>query len=136
MTNDYPLSRLQEAMPNRFTVIEHTPEGLLRIRLNGSLVDEKARVEVNYIPVHRALQDNDVSIPKLPSPYTKFLVYGAAYFLLLEKSDTKAPQYFSMAQTELKAMVNDNRKTNQSAGMNYGRLIPRNSSKRYYGFRT
>jgi hypothetical protein len=136
MTSEYPISRMQEAMPSRFTIIEHSPEGLLRLRMNGSLVDEKARVEVNYIPVHRSLQDNDVSIPKLPAPYTKFLVYGASYFLLLEKSDTKAPQYFQMAQTELKAMVNDNRKTNQSAGLNYGKLIPRANTKRYYGFRT
>jgi len=83
--------------------------------------------------VQPTLQDSENNYPDLPTPYTKFLVYGAAYFLLLEKTDSKAEQYLAMAQAELKAMVNDNRKALSLGGNNYGKLVPRRNVGKFYG---
>jgi hypothetical protein len=131
---DYPLSRIQGGMPDRFTISEQRSNGLLTLRMNASMNEDKARVEMNYIPIHRSLQDNAGSIPRLPTPYTKFLVYGASYHLLMDKNDDKAEKYAAMAQAELKAMINDNRKTGVAAGNNFGKLIARPNPRSSYGY--
>lgn len=131
---EFPLSRLARGIPTKFCITQQSPFGDMTLRFN-SLVDEKVRVELNYIKMPRNLKDETSDFPLVPPPYTKFLVYGAAYFLLMDKSDSKAQQYFSMAQVQLKAMVNDNRKGLSLSGQNYGRLIPRANIGRYYGFK-
>ena len=136
LAREFPLSRLQEAVPSKFTIKEQTPEGLWTLRFSGSVVDDPARAELHFIPVTRDLQNNDISLPKVPTPYTKFLVWAASYHLLMEKSDSKAPQYFQMAQAQLKALVNDSKKSVSLGGNNFGRIIPRQNRNRYFGFRT
>lgn len=137
LTREYPLSRLQEAVPSRFAVIEQRRDGLWKLRMSASLSDEPARAELHYIPITRSLQNNDASIPKVPPPYTKFLVWAASYYLLLEKSDNRAAQYLQMAQAQLRALVNDSKKALSLGGNNFGRIIPRASKRnRYFGFRT
>lgn len=52
----------------------------------------------------------------------------------MDKSDNRADQYFKLAQAKLLAMVNDNRKGQALAGINYGRLIPRQGQVRVWGY--
>lgn len=135
LAREFPLGRITAEVPSRFTISSQTSDGVSTIRMNSGMTNESIRAEVYFIPVTRSLQNNSASYPKLPTPYTKFLVYGASYFLLLEKSDSKAQQYFAMAQAELKAMVNDARKSSSLGGVNYGRVIPRANPGRYYGIK-
>ena len=131
-SREFPFARIEQGVPNRFCVAARENDGQMVLRFNA-VPQEEVRIELNYIPIHSSLQDSTGNFPKLPAPYTKFLVYGAAYFLLLEKSDSKAQQYFSMAQVELQAMVNDSKKSVSLSGQNYGRLVPRANRGRYYG---
>ena len=130
--NEFPLSRITGGTPTRFCILNHDKDGIMTIRFN-QYVTELTRAELSYIPVQPTLQDSENNYPDLPTPYTKFLVYGAAYFLLLEKTDSKAEQYLAMAQAELKAMVNDNRKALSLGGNNYGKLVPRRNVGKFYG---
>lgn len=130
--NEFPLSRITAGVPSRFCIVEQTNKGGMTIKFN-SYPDEMIKAELSYIPVQQSLLDATYIYPNLPTPYTKFLVYGASYYLLMEKSDSKAEQYLAMAQAELKAMVNDNRKSLSLGGNNYGRLIPRRNIGKYYG---
>lgn len=122
---EYPLSRMTQDVPDKFCLLSQSPTGLTKARFNASVLDNPIRAEVNYIPVTRKLVDNDVSIPVIPGSYTDFLVYAASSLVMRDKSDTKAADYHSLAQAKLQAMVNDNRKTTQLAGNNFGRIIPR-----------
>jgi hypothetical protein len=129
---DYPISRMILKVPDKFCVVQRDKNDLWTVRMN-SFVDEEVRFEVGYIPVHRKLQDNTSSFPVLPSPNIDFLVYAAAYFLMLDKSDSKADRLLQMAQAQLKALVNDNRKGLALGGNNFGKLIPRPSQTNRYG---
>lgn len=124
LMREFPISRMNLMVPNRFCIIEQNPDGLTSVRMN-SYVDEEIRCELGYIPVHRKLVDNANSFPIVPSPFSDFLVYGAAHFIMLDKSDTKADVFRQLAQADLKAMVVDNRKGMSLSGQDFGRLIPR-----------
>lgn len=121
---DYPISRMSLEIPNKFCVIQRDKNDIWTIRMN-SYTDEEVRFEVGCIPVHRKLQDNTASFPILPSPNIDFLIYGAAYFLALDKSDSKADRFLQMAQAQLKALVNDNRKGLTLGGNNFGKFVAR-----------
>lgn len=133
---EFPLSRIIQQVPDKFCVVSQTPEGLWSVRMNASVVDEEVRVEVNYIPVKRQLVDSDDSFPLVPGSYSDYLIFGAAFFILTDKSDTKAEKYASLAQAKLKSLINDNRKGLSLAGQNYGKLVPRRGQSRTLGFNT
>lgn len=121
---DYPIGFIRNGMPDKYCLLSQGIDGLCSIRVNG-FTDENTRVEVSYIPVPRSLIDNANSYPLVPSTGVDYLVYGAAYFLAQDKSDGKAPEFLSQAQSQLKAMVNENRKGISLGGQNFGRLVPR-----------
>lgn len=129
MSRDYPLSQLQQSMPDRFCISEQTPEGLHTLRFNGCPVDEDVRIEIEHIPVYRALQNSTASFPLVPGAHSEYLVDAACYYLLLDKSDNKVEAFKASAAAKLQALVNDNRKGLQLAGVNYGKIIPRPSSQ-------
>lgn len=131
---EYPLSRLTQDIPDKFCVVEMGPTGLWKVRMNASVLDNPIRAEVNHIPVTRKLVDNDASYPLVPGSYSKYLVYGAAHFIMLDKSDSKAEQYFNLARAKLLALVNDNRKGGSLAGNNFGRIIPRLGGGRLFNW--
>ena len=134
MLREYPLNRLVEEIPEKFCPSDINSDGLWKIRFNSSVLDKPVRAEVNYIPVARKLVDNASSYPIVFGSYTDYLVFGAAHFILMDKSDNRADQYFKLAQAKLLAMVNDNRKGQALAGINYGRLIPRQGQVRVWGY--
>lgn len=131
---EYPLNRLNQDIPDKFCIIEVGPTGLFKIRMNASVLDNPIRAEVNHIPVTRKLVDNEASFPLVPGSYAKFLVYAAAHFIMLDKSDNKSETFLGLAKAKLLAMVNDNRKGVSLAGNNFGKLIPRRGNNRIWGW--
>lgn len=123
---DYPMNRLDLATPDKFCPVEQNPDGLWTLRFNAS-VQEEARIEVNHIPVARKLQDNVNSFPLVPGAFSDFLVYGAAHFIQVDKSDSKAQDSLNKAISQLKALIEFNRQGSQIAGNNFGKLTPRMS---------
>ena len=130
---EYPMSRMTQDVPDKFCVVEMSPTGLWKIRVNASVLNP-IRAEVNHIPVTRRLVDNEASFPSIPGSYSKYLVYGAAHFIMLDKSDSKAEQYFNLARAKLMALMNDNRKGMSLAGNNFGKLIPRRGIAKVFGW--
>lgn len=130
---DYPLNRLSTAMPDKFCIVEQNKDGLWVIRFNASVLED-TRVELNYIPVARLLQDNTVSFPLIPGNFSDILIYGAAHFLQADKSDAKATDSLQKAQAQLKALIAFNRQGSQIAGDKFGKLVARpDGSRRLFG---
>ena len=130
---DYPLSQNALAIPDKFCVVEMNPDGLWKLRFNASVIED-TRIEVNYIPTPRKLVDNVNSFPLVPGNFSNFLVYAAAHFIQMDKSDSKAADSLQKAQAQLKALIAFNRQGSQLAGENMGKLIPRQAGlKRQWG---
>jgi hypothetical protein len=126
--------QISSGVPDKFALVSQDPGGLWTVRMNASVYQSAMRCEVNYIPVPRALVDSDYSFPRVPQPHDMFLVYGAAHYTLLDKSDSKSDVYKQLAASKLQAMVNDNRKNAISAGRDFGRIIPRAGYTSRFGF--
>lgn len=121
---EFPISRMVQAVPDKYCTISRDKSDIWTIRFNA-YIDEETRVEIPHIPVRRKLTNTANSFPLVPAPYNKFLVYGAAHFIMLDKSDDKATFFLQMAQAQLKALVNDNRKGLQLSGNKFGQFVPR-----------
>lgn len=121
---EFPIAGLQEGNPNRFTIIEERPDGYVKVRFNR-YVESARRIYVNYVPQPLRLADTSKSTPLIPDKYSQVLEYGAAAYLLAEKNDSRAPQYFQMAGQVLEAMVKFHRKDSQRANPNFGDIVPR-----------
>ncbi len=126
---DYPMGQNAIAVPDKFCISELDSNGLWVLRFNAS-VNEDTRAEVNFIPVARKLVDNVNSFPLIPGNFSDFLVYGAAHFIQMDKSDTKATDSLQKAQAQLKALIAFNRQGSQLAGNAFGRLVPRPEGNR------
>ncbi len=121
---NYPLNKNILAVPDKFCVSEMSPDGLWALRFNAS-VGEDTRVEVPFIPVTRDLKDNVNSFPLIPGSFTDFLVYAAAHFIQMDKSDSKATDSLQKAQAKLNSLIAFNRQGSQLAGNKAGKLTPR-----------
>lgn len=130
---EFPLSRIQNAFPDRCCISEYSPSGLMKLKFNNC-GDESIRAEVNYIPVPKDLIDNAASFPRVPGAGVKYLVYGAAHYLLLDKSDNKSDKFAQLATAKLQAMVADNRKNLTLGGKDFGRLIARRGQMRIWNW--
>jgi len=123
-TKDYPISTIPEGIPTRFTIIEERADGYMKIRFN-KYPKEVTRVEINYTQTPLDLYDTAKSAPLVPRKYGRMLTYGAAAYLLLEKNDNRAQQYFQLAGTLLDAMMKNHRKLAERLGKDYGEVIAR-----------
>jgi hypothetical protein len=52
-------------------------------------------------------------------------MYGAIYYIMLDKSDSRAGNFFGELQRMLRAMLVANRRVKQHTSKNRARLIPR-----------
>jgi len=121
----YPLSEISESNPTRFTILDEEPlTGRLKARFN-TYPDKQTRVEIDYIQMPVPLVDSDNDIPVLPREHRKILEYGATYYLMLDKSDARAPQYLQLAQSSLQALLSADRKEKVQTAKYMGRVIPR-----------
>jgi len=121
---DYPLSTTTMGNPTRFCVIEERSDGYIKVRFNR-YVESARRVEVNYIPTPLKLYDNTKSHPLIPLKYARLLDYGGAAYLMAEKNDNRASQYFQLAGQLLQAMMQNSRKTSERVGEYFGEIIAR-----------
>lgn len=124
MLRQFPLTHLASGTPDKFSELELRENGVAKVRFNR-YPDQETRVEIEYIPVPRDLQDNTSSVPLLPRAFRPYLVHAAAYFLMLDKSDNRAQTEFQLAQAKLNGLIRANRSTLKQTSNNFGRLIPR-----------
>jgi len=127
MTNDYPLNNITEGIPNNYSITRESAHGRITIRFDKYPKD-LTRVELDYIAVPRDLKDNAASEPLIPRKFRQILEFGACFYVLMDKEDTKAQMYATLAGTKLKALVKQNRKALSKTGSNYGTVIPRRES--------
>ena len=135
----HPLERTREGNPAAFTVVEERDDGYIKVRFNN-YVQEKKRIYVNYVPLPLDLYDNQNSHPLVPRKYSQVLEYGAASYLLGEKNDNRAPQYFQIAGQVLESMVRNNRRQSKRVDPNFGGIVARDDLRndvrriRRYGY--
>lgn len=126
---DYPLVGIRAGAPDCFTIIREKADGTLTVRFNsyvwGNTNVQAMRVEFDHISSPKDLQNNAFSVPILPRKFIRILEYGAAYYVLKDKSDAKAQDYLQIAQSTLQGMVKVNRKELEKAGRNFGNVIAR-----------
>jgi len=123
-SSDYAIGQAYEGSPDRFTVVEEREDGYIKIRFN-KYVKEARRVEVTYVPIPLDLYDTANSHPIIPRKYARLVDYGGAAYLMAEKNDARAQQYFGLAGQLLEAMMLNNRKTGERVGLNYGEIVAR-----------
>lgn len=125
----YPLVDIQAGAPDSFTILHEKNNYTLTIRLNKYPMSntnvQSMRVEFEHMPEPKDLYNNQYSVPKIPRKYIRILEYGAAYYLLKDKSDSKASEYLQIAQQTLQGMMKSNRKELEKAGTNFGNVIAR-----------
>lgn len=120
----YPVHKVREALPHAFTRIEEDQDGRILVRFD-SYPKEARRLEINYIPVPRDLKDNAISRVLLPRKDLDVLEYGAAFYLCLDKEDSKADVYGNLAKQGLESMQKRNRNELRKVDANFGQITPR-----------
>lgn len=117
----------EQGTPTAFCKIAEDSYGKVTLRLNA-FPDTTMRMEVEYVPVPRDLQNSEASFPLLPVKYFPLLEYAGVYFVLLEKEDSKAEQYLSLARTQLTAMQKHFRAEERRIGPECGQITPRSGN--------
>lgn len=123
LSSKFPMRDLTTGVPANFAVAGEV-DGTLRVRFSHS-VSTETRVEYDFIAIPSDLTDSTSSIPLLPREDRMVLVYGATYFLMLDKNDNRAQAYLQLAQSKLQAMVAALQKETRESGKNFGRMLPR-----------
>lgn len=122
--NEYPVTDAIEEFPRRFAKVSETPDGSIRVRFDR-YVKDATKIEIEYIPIPRDLQNNSASIPLLPRKYADILEYGAASFILVDKENDKAQVYSALATKQLLLMQKHNRQEQTKTGLYFGEIVPR-----------
>lgn len=121
---EYPIADVKESYPNRFAVVKEKEDGSLTVRFNAYPVD-KARIEVEYVPVPRDLQNSSGSIPLLPRKWVDILEDAGTFYVMLDKSDDRGQTYAQLLKGKLKAMVAQHRGSEVRMGPGFGEITPR-----------
>lgn len=119
----FPRVRISKGVPTFFTEV-YDSDGTITVRFNRYL-DKKTRAEYDYIPIPAALANDPGSIPLIPREHRQVLVYAATYWLMLDKSDSRADSYLRQAQAALQAMIKSNRKEQSHHNRDFARIITR-----------
>lgn len=133
LDRDYPLHRILQGIPDRFAIVYQDNAGTQRVKFNR-IPFYTTRVEYDYIPVPATLVD--ASVPLLPEEHRIILVYGACYYLMVDKNDNRAAEYKALTVAGLEALIQSERRMKENLQKDMGRLIPRrdltNYTRRYY----
>lgn len=121
---EFPMRDIAEGCPDFFCTISEDNDGTMRVRFN-KYPTLKTRIEIEHIPFPRALMTDATSVPLIPQKFIRVLEYGAAFYILTDKRDSKADRYFAIAQQTLQAMMKFNRKDLTRIGENFGSIIAR-----------
>lgn len=123
LSRQYPLHSLLSGVPTMFAVT-YISGGTYSVRFNAT-PGSQTKVEFWYIPVPAAMTDSGSEIPIVPRADLPVLVFGATYFLMLDKNDSRADMFFRMTQSKLQSMVTSRRKQMYQSGKNFGRVKAR-----------
>ena len=122
-----------QGTPTCYTKIHEDNQGKITLRFNN-YPEVTTRVEIEYVPVVRDLQDNDSSMPLLPVKYYPVLEQGAIYFLFQEKEDSKKEEAFLLCQKTLQSLQKQLRSELRRIGNRFGYVAPREGGS-YFGDR-
>jgi hypothetical protein len=125
----YPLIALRAGAPECFTVLQEKSNYTQTVRFNRYIIPNTnlntMRIEFDHTPEPKDLFNSQYSIPLVPRKYIRILEYGAAFYLLKDKTDSKASEYLQIAQQTLQAMLKNNRREQEKASLNFGNVIAR-----------
>lgn len=120
----FPLSSIQKGIPDRFSVLHESTDGVFTVRFNA-YPSEKIRVEVEHTPIPRDLKDSSASIPLVPRKWVEVLEDAAVFMLMVAKSDDRMQVYANLVQSKLTAMKSQHAGAQVRSGVNFGQIIPR-----------
>lgn len=121
---NYPFALISEGIPDRFSVISEAADGTFTVRFNR-YPTEKTRVEVEHTPLPRDLKDSSASIPLVPRKWIDILVTATTFYLMLDKSDDRAPMYSQLLTAKLSSMISQFRGSLVRTGGRFGQIISR-----------
>lgn len=124
---EYPMRDLRANLPDRFAE-KFSDENQLVVTFNGH-VDKETKVDIEYIPVPEEIRD-DAAGTIFPNNFVVVLEFAAAFYILTEKNDKKATDFFTLTQRKLKAMSEDKNKRIQQVSKDRGKLLPRQEQLR------
>lgn len=119
MEDQWPISMTQGGTPRAAGLITPT-----RIRISH-YVTTPTRVEYNYIglPDRFVFPDTDPAQDLiLPPHYRRIMAVGAAYYVLLDKSDNKAGDIMGEAKALYRAMVSEHNRHQRKMSSGFGRI--------------
>lgn len=109
--------------PTKFAVI-YERDNVPTVRFSHS-VQELTQVEFEYVEIADDLTVAPDMTPILPREDRLVLAYGAAYFIMIDKEDSRADAYFRFTQAKLQSMIMNRRAQFGQTSGNYGRFLPR-----------
>lgn len=106
----------------------------IRTEDNGTFVarfnkfpEVQTRVECPYIPIPSTLTTSPTTTPSVTISDREVLVYAATYWLMSDRDDSRALNFFRLTQAKLQSMVSKARKTNSLLDTDKGVFFARQS---------
>lgn len=112
--------------PTHFATISETNNSPT-VRFN-TCVDTPTRIEYEYIPIPADLTLVNPSIdplPLIPREHRSVLSFGAAYWLMVDKEDSRADLYQRYTQAKIQAMLMERRREFDDQTADFAKLNPR-----------
>ena len=123
LDRDYPLRTIAGGVPRAFAPVG---ERTVRFSHSGGASGTKLiRAEYDYLRLLTPLTTGATDEPALPRPYRKVLADMAAFYVFLDKNDTRAEGAGRIAQGGLRAMAREQRRRTQITARLNGQIIPR-----------
>lgn len=107
--------------PTHFATISEA-DNVIKVRFN-SCPSEVARVEYEYIPVPADLLTTDTSL--IPREHRSVLALGAAYWLMVDKEDSRADLYQTLTQRKIQGMLLERRREFDDQSKDFAKIHPR-----------
>jgi len=121
---NFPLHRLQSGVPTYFAIISESSSGVMTVRFNKTPLSA-VRVEYEYVPYPTDLTSSPDTTPIVPREHRATLVYGATYWLMVDKNDSRADAYFRLTQQKIQGMLLNRRREYDDTSDTFGKLVPR-----------
>lgn len=126
---EFPLYRLQSGVPTFFAIISESSSGVMTVRFNKTPLSA-VRVEYEYVPYPTDLTSSPDTTPIVPREHRSTLVYGATYWLMVDKNDSRADAYFRLTQQKIQGMLLNRRREYDDSSDSFGKLVPRSDAYR------
>lgn len=125
----FPLYRLENGVPTYFAIVSESSSGVYTVRFN-KVPTANVRVEYEYVPYPTDLTSSPDTTPIVPREHRVTLVYGATYWLMVDKLDSRADAYFRLTQQKIQGMLLNRRREYDDSSDSFGKLVPRQDAFR------